>query len=524
MKKVTLKQVHILRQAITECNSSAVATVLRSFDKTEFTAQSLIGYHDALLFLAAYPPSAALYNTALARLNDFDKPVKVFIRKQKTNSDLLVNSGINGSEVQGAFTLPFLREVVDVSPANIEMHSFGETDGDAGEILKPYVLNTESDLCESQFSIEELAEKLFGSRNHLHKLVQLFSTAKVPETISENHFSKLSVFATLKLNSGYNGRTTSMLKCAVPFVHNEFIRKADPTAFVNTTIPTPSELSLATKVTIRHTAMRMLASLSRETDPVTLGDDAAMEYFELERGVSVALFSMRAERRMPLDSYIGYMLFKNGVPLAYGGAWIFGNRALFGINIFEPFRGGESNLIILQLLRVYRQHYGIDSFSVEPYQYGKDNPEGIASGAYWFYYKLGFRSDDKQLRALAESEMKRMKANKEYRSPSKVLQRFTASNITWIINSAVKITPDPSSVAASITKNVLKISDGDRNAHIAMLRNNSGVKVGNCDTMLLLLDALKVKAESVATAAMKLSGLKNSSEREYNQELKKWLF
>lgn len=524
MKKVTLTQVHQLRQAITECNPSAVATVLRLFDKAEFTAQSLIGYHDALLFLAAYPPSAALYNTALARLNDFDKPVNIFTRKRKTNADLLVNSGINGSEVQGAFTLPFLREVVAVSPVNIELHSFGETNGDAGEILKPYVLNTESDLCESQFTIEELAVKLFGKRNQLHKLIQLFSAAEVPETIRENHFSKLNVFATLKLNSVYNGRTTSMLKCAAPFVHNEFIRKAEPTAFVNATIPGPSELSLSAKAGIRQTAIRMLASLNRETDPVTLSDDAAMEYFELERGVSVALFSMRAERRMPLDSYIGYMLFKNGVPLAYGGSWIFGNRALFGINIFEPFRGGESNLIILQLLRVYRQHYGIDSFSVEPYQYGKDNSEGIASGAYWFYYKLGFRSDDKQLRALAESEHKRMKANKEYRSTSKVLQRFTASNITWIINPSVKIAPDPSSIAASITKNVLKHSDGDRYSYLATLRNNSGVKDDNCDNMLLLLDALKVEAESVGTAAMKLSELKNSSEREYNQELKKWLF
>jgi hypothetical protein len=524
MKKATLKQVHQLRQTITECNPSAVATVLRFFDKAEFSAQSLIGYHDALLFLAAYPPSAELYNTALTRLNNFDKSVKTLIRKRKSNADLLVNSGINGTEVQGAFTLPFLREVVTASPANIDLHSFGEMDGDAGEILKPYVLNTESDLCESQYTIEELAEKLFGRKNHLHKLVQLFSTAKVSEAIRENHFSKLSVFATLKLNSSYSGRTSSILECGSPFIHSEFIRKSEPSVFVNTPISAPKEMSLNAKAAVRQTAMRMLASLSRETDPITLSDDSAVEYFELERGVSVALFSMRAERRMPLDSYIGYMLFKNGVPLAYGGAWIFGNRALFGINIFEPFRGGESNLIILQLLRVYRQHYGIDSFSVEPYQYGKDNPEGIASGAYWFYYKLGFRSDDKLLSKLADSEMKRMKASKEYRSSSKVLQRFTASNITWIINPAVKIAPDPSSIAASITKNVLKNSDGDRNSHIVALRKKSGTINGISDTMLLLLEALKVKEESAGSVALKLSGLKNTSERKYNHELKKWLF
>ncbi|MEZ5067008.1 MAG: hypothetical protein R2847_00220 [Bacteroidia bacterium] len=51
----------------------------------------------------------------------------------------------------------------------------------------------------------------------------------------------------------------------------------------------------------------------------------------------------------------------------------FGRRALFGINIFDWFRGGESGYVFCQLLRVYRQYFGIDDFEVEPYQYGQDN-------------------------------------------------------------------------------------------------------------------------------------------------------
>jgi hypothetical protein len=369
--------------------------------------------------------------------------------------------------------------------------------------------------------MEELALKLFGRKNQLHHLVKLFTNSNVAENISEFHFSKLNVFATLKLNDTMPGRTSTRGLCEEAYTHTEFVRKAEARKFIDTPLPPSRKLTEQERSQLRNSAMNMLASLSRETDPVTLSDDSAIEFYELERGVSIALFSTRASRRMPIDSYIGYMLYKNGVPLAYGGAWIFANRALFGINIFEPFRGGESNLIILQLLRVYRQHYGVDSFSVEPYQYGKDNPEGIASGAYWFYYKLGFRSDDKKLRGLAESEMKRMQKNKSYRSPEKVLVQFTAFNITWHVDPQRKIARDPGSIAAAITHSILTKSKGDRFAHLISLRKAAGISDSSCDTQLLLLEALNYSGSDFGTKAKKLSELKLKSEWAYNEEVRK---
>jgi hypothetical protein len=519
-KKATLREVHVLRNAIAACNSEEVAQTLRLFDKAEFTTASLIGYHDALLFLTAYPPSVDLFHEAQQRLSSFKSIIRSAKKSKRITAEQLINSGMNGTEVQGAFTLPLLNEIVNRHPANIELHSFGETDGDAGEWLKPYVLKTETDLCDGGYTMEELALKLLGKKNQLHRLVNMFSNSSVAESISEFHFSKLNVFATLKLNDTMPGRTSTRGLCEKVYTHSEFIRKADPRTFVDKPLPQASKLTEQERSQLRNSAMNMLASLSRETDPVTLSDDSAIEYYELERGVSVALFSTRASRRMPIDSYIGYMLYKNGVPLAYGGAWIFANRALFGINIFEPFRGGESNLIILQLLRVYRQHYGVDSFSVEPYQYGKDNPEGIASGAYWFYYKLGFRSDDMKLRALAESEMKRMQKNKAYRSPEKVLVHFTASNITWHVDPQRKIARDPASIAAAITHSILTKSKGDRVAHLTTLRNRAGISDTCCDTQLLLLEALNYSASDFGAKARKLSELKEKSEWAYNEELK----
>lgn len=95
-------------------------------------------------------------------------------------------------------------------------------------------------------------------------------------------------------------------------------------------------------------------------------------------------------------------MFKNGLPIAYGGSWIWADQAKFGLNILEPYRGGESGYVMCQLLRVYQQVFGLKMIEVDAYQFGLDNPDGIRSGAYWFYYRYGFRSMTEALCLLAE--------------------------------------------------------------------------------------------------------------------------
>ena len=99
--------------------------------------------------------------------------------------------------------------------------------------------------------------------------------------------------------------------------------------------------------------------------------------FNLEKGYSIGLYRMQKEQQLSIESYIGYLVFKNGIPVAYGGGWIFGERCQFGINILAPFRGGESAYLFSQLLRVYYQHFEVKRFVVKPYQFGKNNNEAL---------------------------------------------------------------------------------------------------------------------------------------------------
>ena len=61
-----------------------------------------------------------------------------------------------------------------------------------------------------------------------------------------------------------------------------------------------------------------MALTGRETDPATYLDARSLRIFDLERGLSVAIFGMTPERQLVLESYVGFTLFKNGLPVAYG--------------------------------------------------------------------------------------------------------------------------------------------------------------------------------------------------------------
>ncbi|MBK8144551.1 MAG: hypothetical protein IPK62_05905 [Bacteroidetes bacterium] len=140
-----------------------------------------------------------------------------------------------------------------------------------------------------------------------------------------------------------------------------------------------------------------------------------------------------------MQSYIGYTLFKNGYPVAYEGSWIFGKSAQFGLNIFETYRGGESGYTLCQLLRVYKQIFKLSSIEIDAYQFGRDNMDGIRSGAFWFYYRYGFLPISKSLQTLALKEHNNIRSINGYRTPEKTLIQFTDSNMVLKFEKAIPL-------------------------------------------------------------------------------------
>ena len=147
------------------------------------------------------------------------------------------------------------------------------------------------------------------------------------------------------------------------------------------------------------------------------------------RGLRIALIGLVPRARLPLHGYYAYLVLKNGVPVSYGAGWqIFGVLEA-AVNVFESFRRGESAFIVSQVLRAYRQAFGMRRIVVDPYQIGLDNPEALASGAFYFYRRLGFRSLDPGVERLARAEDATIRARPGYRSPRAVLRQLASSEI-----------------------------------------------------------------------------------------------
>ena len=132
------------------------------------------------------------------------------------------------------------------------------------------------------------------------------------------------------------------------------------------------------------------------------------------------------------------------------------------MNIFEPYRGGESGFMMCQVLRVYRQLFGASFFEVDAHQFGLDNPDGIATGAFWFYYRYGFRPLDRALAALAERERRKIGATAGHRSSEKTLLRFTGSNVA--LNFGGPVPPHVFDLTTPVTRMVQRRYGSDRQA------------------------------------------------------------
>ena len=73
------------------------------------------------------------------------------------------------------------------------------------------------------------------------------------------------------------------------------------------------------------------------------------------------------------------------------------------------------------------KHTGVTAFSLDPYQLGHENEEGIESGAFWFYRKLGFRPVSKEAMELTLKEEQKLKTRQGYRTPAATLRKLAAS-------------------------------------------------------------------------------------------------
>ena len=143
-------------------------------------------------------------------------------------------------------------------------------------------------------------------------------------------------------------------------------------------------------------------------------------------GLQFACMGAVPERRLVLESVHGFLTLMNGVPIGYVLCSALFHSSEIAYNVFETFRGVGTAHVYARALAMVHQLFGSDSFAIDPYQLGHKNVEGQRSGAWWFYYKLGFRPDDPGVRRLVREERARIAADPSHRTPARRLNRMAS--------------------------------------------------------------------------------------------------
>ncbi len=416
-----------------------------------------------LLFLRAHPADAGEFATADAELERVAGIASDMVRRSDRLRHALVNSGLAGTPLQTTCTLGLARWMLDRWGDRVELLSVEAPLEEFAELLRLLLPQAEVETVDRPAAdVQELLDHSFGSSRalQLKRLVHGLEALRMDRRVRELLWSRMRVF--LKVEGADEcGLTFARAPIAAPFHLTDGLQRGvDLPQVVNGPVDPPVRLSMDQQLELIATARTVLGVLERETDPVTWA--GAVELFDLGRGLRIALFHLEVAHRLPFDSYVGFMAFRNGVPLAYGGAWIFPGRSKVGINVFPAMRGGESAWFFAQLLRLYRQRFGSTCFEAENYQLGHGNADGLRSGAYWFYYRLGFRPADPAVRRRADRAFKRLSDGKGRTPPLQELKALVAEGLELVMETPQGPVLDTAALSAVLPDHVVARHGGDR--------------------------------------------------------------
>jgi hypothetical protein len=387
-------------------------------------------YHSLLLYTLTHAENKAIFDLAQNEI----KRLSAFLKKGNNASHpLLADSGLPFTTMTTRYAPEVFNELVTKKQADITLDSLGNEAFDLNafcNISLPSVLKAETT---AGLDNDSLMEVLGITDNKKFEfLLNEINNIQASPIAKDYIWQSLNPFFCITGKQASFSKTYNRITTPSVFYTQKLTKQFNHVELLDQALPNPTSLTIEAHQELVSVIQNTMTLAFREIDPITYMDKKSLKFFHLSNGLSMAVFGMLPERQLPLQSYVGYTLFKNGYPISYGGAWMFGKSALFALNVFEEYRGGESKYVMTQILRVYRQLFGVCYFEVEPYQIG--NEDALQSGAFWFYYKFGFRPVDQNINKLADAEVKKMQKDTSYKSNTNKLVELAKGNIALHIN------------------------------------------------------------------------------------------
>ncbi|MEO8134748.1 MAG: hypothetical protein ABI831_12310 [Betaproteobacteria bacterium] len=391
------------------------------------TAGAVMRLHEALCFLRAYPDNAEVLTLVERMLARFNRRADLGQHRAR-----LADSGIAGTVIRYRFYWSTACWFVRRWPGRLRLD---RDDAEAGERIGaalPLLLTVAEAAALRQVdlpgfaSTDRVRARAGRGASDAGFWVRLIASMPGDTFTRQNFHDRIDASYELRPGLDTPSRThawhpgapvafqTSPLDRSRPDLRAEIVRS--PLA-----VRPVSEREGARVIELARGAM---VTRARDLDAFAYGDPRDVRIVDDGAGFGFAVIGTVPERRTLIPAIYGYVGLKNGVPVSYGEVFAVGRFASITFNVFETFRGGEAARIFGRVLAMAHQLFGAASFSLEPYQVGRDNDEAIASGAWWFYYKLGFRPLEAGPRRVLREELRQMKKNRSHRSSAANLRKL----------------------------------------------------------------------------------------------------
>jgi hypothetical protein len=505
-----------LEQARTQIGTIKEREIVRRLsagDRVMFgkDAPSLIRFHDLLLFFRAFPPGPGVLRLAEKLLKRFEPRVKAVLAAGGDADDFAPEEvvGIAGTVVEATFSYPMVCWLVQRHAQSISIQWEDYERETQRAVIWPrfFPLMEEDSLTEANVPYLDWLKAARGRHDELPWLVRQFQRLPgFPKETAEKEraalYDSLEIMVSWDM-SGANGSSASRTLSRKPV--KDFYFHREP-------LIQRRQVSLAEEFAKPRLQIKVLSSREAEKTLDLVKEATGVRYRELYgtanadpawviqanpgRGVEIYFWGLPAEKRLPLRAYLAGFTVKNGVPINYVECISLFDWTEIGFNTFPAYRDGETAWIYAQTLRLLRQLHGVNVISVYPYQIGDGNEEAIASGAFWFYRKMGFRSMDPALEKLAQAEEKKVRANPKYRTSASTLRRLSKANVVYELLEAERGAWDRFSmrnIGLAVQKQIARNFDGDAQA----MRKAAVARLAR----IVKIDTQKLKPQAQAALA-----------------------
>ncbi|OGC91603.1 MAG: hypothetical protein A2W25_10665 [candidate division Zixibacteria bacterium RBG_16_53_22] len=391
-------------------------------------------YHEMLCFMQAYPDNHKILKLVDDELSSFHERVDR-LRRGRRRATALDDTGIAGTTIHYPYNLRTTGWLLERfgQALDIDWEDYDDKSGDPLSGLLPlFALYVENDgIDDEDLGTVDWIRMAAGQKNLLIWLVDRLDKLGIPFETQQYIFDNAELMLKWDLGNSRGSRTLAKIPPAKTYFQraplkkrridlHETVRKGPPVLRLLT--PKQAEERI-------ETLIRALLPRHRELYPATFANPDEVYVTSPGNGLDIYFFGMLPGYRMPLESNYAALIIKNGVPIGYGISILFFDRCEIAINVFDSFRSGEASAIFEHFARLFYHHFGGRDFLMRRWQLGYENEEGIKSGSFWFYYKLGFRSLDPKTDRLAQEEWQKISADRNYRTSEKVLQKLALSDM-----------------------------------------------------------------------------------------------